>query len=333
MSKADIARSAMRKLLSIPPDVDLLAHLRCFVAVAETRHFGRAAERLHVTQPALSRTISRLERTLGAQLFERTSRTVSLSSAGEVLLADAEHLVDRADRFLETAARARRGEIGTIRAGIPLGLPAATVATLARSFRDRHPGVGLDLRELPADARLGPGLDAALLVPEPGDAGGARVHRGPALVQPLGVLVPAASALAERRELHLADLAGHALALLPIDRAGWDPGLLGACRRGGFEPVALHRPEQPAFALGLVLAGEAIAFGDPGQAHDDIVWRPLVGTPVSRRLQPVWRDGGRGALFAQAAVRALRAGDAWVRQDDAAAPPAAQTAPRPGSFA
>jgi DNA-binding transcriptional LysR family regulator len=333
MSKADIARSAMCELLSIPPDVDLLAHLRCFVAVADERHFGRAAARLHVTQPALSRTIARLERTLGAQLFERTSRNVSLSSAGEVLLADAEHLVDRADRFLETAARARRGEIGTIRAGVPLGLPAATVATLARSFRDRHPGVGLDLRELPADARLGPGLDAALLVPELADGDPANVHRGPALIQPLGVLVPATSALAVRQELHLADLAGHALALLPIDRAGWDPDLLGACRRGGFEPVAIHRPEQPAFALGLVLAGEAIAFGDPGQAHDDIVWRPLVGRPVSRRLQPVWRDGGRGALFAQAAVRALREGDAWLRQDDDAAAPAAQPVPRPGSFA
>lgn len=246
--------------------MDLLAHLRCFVAVAEERHFGRAAARLHLTQPALSRTIARLERSLGAQLFERTSRSVRLSSAGEVLLADAEHLVERADRFLETAARARRGEIGTIRAGIPLGLPASTVATLARTFREQHPGVGLDLRELPADARLGPGLDAALLVPEADDAGapGARaVLRGPVLTQQLGVLVPAHSVLAARRELHLADLAGHALALLPIDRAGWEPHLLAACRRGGFEPTAIHRPEQLAFALGLVLAGEAIAFGDP----------------------------------------------------------------------
>jgi DNA-binding transcriptional LysR family regulator len=318
--------------------VDLLAHLRCFVAVAEERHFGRAAARLHVTQPALSRTIARLEKTLGAQLFERTSRTVRLSSAGEVLLADAEHLVDRADRFLATAAQARRGEIGTIRAGIPLGLPAPTVATLARTFRERHPAVGLELRELPAGGRLGPGLDAALLVPEPGDARADR-HRGPVLVQELGVLVPAVSALAARRELHLADLAGHALALLPIDRAGWEPHLLAACRRGGFEPVAVHRPEQLAFALGLVLAGEAIALGDRDAAPDDVVWRPLVGRPVSRRLQPVWRGGaqdrGRGALFAQAAVDALRSDGAWVREADhpTAAAEAHHPAARPGSFA
>jgi hypothetical protein len=62
-----------------------------------------------------------------------------------------------------------------------------------------------------------------------------------------------------------------------------------------------------------------------------VVWRPLVGRPVSRRLQPVWRDGGRGALFAQAAVEALRAGGAWVREDRTATEP--QHAPRPGSFA
>lgn len=310
--------------------MDLLAHLRCFVAVAEERHFGRAAQRLHLTQPALSRTIARLERTLGAQLFERTSRTVRLSSAGEVLLADAEHLVDRADRFLDTAAQARRGEIGTIRAGIPLGLPAPTVAALARAFREHHRGGGLDLRELPAGARLGPGLDAALLVPDPDDTA-VDTERGPVLVQELGVLLPAVSPLAARRELHLADLAGHALALLPIDRAGWEPHLLAACRRGGLEPTTVHRPEQLAFALGLVLAGEAFAFGDPGAAPEDVVWRPLVGRPVSRRLQAVWRSGGPGALFGQAAVEALRAGGAWVREDRP--PTELSHNPRPGSFA
>jgi DNA-binding transcriptional LysR family regulator len=311
--------------------MDLLAHLRCFVAVAEERHFGRAAARLHLTQPALSRTIARLERRVGARLFERTSRSVRLSSVGELLLADAEHLVHRADRFVETAARASRGEIGTIRAGIPLGLPAATVAALARTFRERHPGVGLELRELPAGARLGPGLDAALLVSE-GDAAGA--HRGPVLVQELGVLVAAGGALAARREVHLAELSGHPLALLPIDRAGWEPHLLAACRRGGFDPPAVHRPQQPAFALGLVLAGEAVALGDPGAAPDGVVWRPLVGRPVRRRLQPVWRDGaqdgGRGALFAQAAVESL-CGAGWSREERAAAGP--RPAPRPGSFA
>jgi DNA-binding transcriptional LysR family regulator len=297
------------------------------LAVAEERHFGRAAERLHMTQPALSRTVARLERSLGAQLFERTSRTVRLSAVGELLLADAEQLVHRADQFLDTAARARRGEIGTIRAGIPPGLPAPAVAALARTFREQHSGVGLELRELAAAARLAPGLDAALLV---SDGGAAAAQHGPVLVQELGVLVAAAGALAARRELHLADLSGHALALLPIDRAGWEPQLLAACRRGGFDPPAVHRPEQPAFALGLVLAGEAVALGDPGAAPEGVVWRPLVGRPVRRRLRPVWRDGGRGALFAQAAVESLCAGG-WSREDRAAAGP--RPAARPGSFA
>src|SRR3954462_6616738 len=101
--------------------MDLVGHLRCFVAVADERHFGHAAERLHLTQPALSRTIARLERALGARLFERTSRAVRLSGVGELLLPDAERLVEGADRFVGLAAQASRGEIGTIRAGMPLG--------------------------------------------------------------------------------------------------------------------------------------------------------------------------------------------------------------------
>ena len=260
----------------------------------------------------------------------------SLSSAGEVLLADAEHLVDRADRFLETAARARRGEIGTIRAGIPLGLPAATVATLARSFRDRHPGVGLDLRELPADARLGPGLDAALLVPEPGD-GDAAAPRG----STAGRRWSSRSACSSRRRARSPRARSSTSPTSPATRSR-------CCRSTA--PGGTRTCWAPAAAA----ASSRSRSTAPSSRRSRSAWswrarRSRSATPARRTttssgarssaarsaagLQPVWRDGGRGALFAQAAVRALREGDAWVRQDDAAAPPAAQAAPRPGSFA
>jgi DNA-binding transcriptional LysR family regulator len=314
--------------------VDLLTHLRCFVAVAEERHFGRAATRLHVTQPALSRTISRLERTLGARLFDRTSRAVRLSGVGELLLPDAERLVGDADRLMALAAQAARGEIGTIRAGMPLGLPAETVAALTRTFREHHPAVGLELREQRSDTQLATGLDVALLVPEAGEPA-ADVRRGAVVEQELGIVAAAHGRLAEHAELHLADLAGEALALLPMDQSAWEPHLLAACRAGGFEPATVHRPQQLEFALGLVLADDAVALGAVESATGGLAWIPIVGQPVRRRLQPVWRDGGddlgRGRAFAELAVDALCAGGAWQREERLAE--RRGPALRPGSFA
>ncbi|WP_272476120.1 LysR family transcriptional regulator [Baekduia alba] len=313
--------------------MDLLTHLRCFVAVAEERHFGRAAARLHVTQPALSRTIARLERTLGARLFDRTSRTVRLSGVGELLFPDAERLVDGADGFVALAAQAARGEIGTIRAGVPLGLPAETMATLTRSFRERHPAVGLDLREQRPGTQLAAGLDVALLVPD--DEHSAGLRRGPVALQELGVIASAAGAFASHAELHLADLAGRALALLPMDQSAWEPQLLAACRAGGFEPTTVHRPQQLEFALGLVLADDAVALGAAESAGAGLTWIPIVGTPARRRLQPVWQDAGddmgRGRAFAEIAVDALCAGGAWRREEQL--PEQRGPALRPGSFA
>jgi DNA-binding transcriptional LysR family regulator len=317
--------------------MDLVGHLRCFVAVAEERHFGRAAARLHLTQPALSRTIARLERSLGSRLFVRTSRRVELSGTGQALLRDAADLVERADRFAALAARAGRGEIGTVRAGVPVGFPAALVAAIATAFRARHPSVALELRELEPGVGLPDGLDAALVVPGPGDeAPGA--GRGPVLVQPLGLLVAEASALAERREVHLADLEGRPLVILPMDQRAWEGSLLTACRRAGYEPPVVHRPQQPEFALGLVLAGEAVAFGDTeAAAETGLRWVAVVGPAPARTLRPAWHGTAgpeareRGERFAATAVSALCAAGAWRlgTQERAPAAPSA----RPGSFA
>ncbi len=309
--------------------MDLLTHLRCFVTVAEERHFGRAAGRLHLTQPALSRTIARLERTLGARLFDRTSRPVRLSSVGELLFPEAERVVSDADRFVALAEQAARGEIGTIRAGLPLGLPAPTVATLTRTFRERHAAVGLELREQPPGTELTAGLDIALLVP---DEDGANLHRGPVVEQVLGVVLSGSGTLASRAEIHLADLGGRALAVLPMDQSAWEPQLLAACRAGGFEPTMVHRPQQPEFALGLVLADDAVALADADSAGPGLIWIPVVGQPIRRRLQPVWRADEPGVqAFAEIAVDALCEGGAWRRADRV--PDRRGPVPRPGSFA
>jgi hypothetical protein len=218
---------------------------------------------------------------------------------------------------------------------MPLGLPAETVAALTRTFRERHPAVGLELREQRSDTRLATGLDVALVVPDDTAEPAPDVRTGPVVVQELGIVASASGRLARHAELHLADLAGEALALLPMDQSAWEPHLLAACRAGGFEPATVHRPQQLEFALGLVLADDAVALGAAEPATGGLVWIPIVGQPVRRRLQPVWRDGGddlgRGRAFAELAVDALCAGGAWQREEPLAE--RRDPAPRPGSFA
>ena len=94
-----------------------LRHLRYFVAVAEEEHFGRAAKRLHIVQPALSMQIRSLEEELGGPLFQRTSRRVVLTEAGKILPADARRLLAQADRVRTDVRRSLKGEIGSVRIG------------------------------------------------------------------------------------------------------------------------------------------------------------------------------------------------------------------------
>lgn len=122
-----------------------LRHLRYFVAVAEERHFGRAADRLQIAQPGLSQQIKALERSLGVKLFERSPRRVEVTPAGDTLLQHAYVLLELVDRAIETTRSAAAGEqsplkVGTVAAGID---PVAT--EVLDRFRERFPQVRLEL--------------------------------------------------------------------------------------------------------------------------------------------------------------------------------------------
>ena len=124
-----------------------LRHLRYFVTVAEELHFGRAAERLHMAQPPLSQQIRRLEELIGTALFDRSSRRVSLTAAGEAFLVRSRRLLDQARSDVEEAARIGRGEqgrlgIGFISSAIPLG-----ITDRIHAFRSQYPAVHVQLHE------------------------------------------------------------------------------------------------------------------------------------------------------------------------------------------
>lgn len=271
--------------------MNLVGHLNCFVIVAEELHFGRAAERLGMAQPPLSQRIQRLEKELGVRLFDRSSRKVELTAPGRLLLEEARDLLARVDRIHSLAERARLGEVGTVRAGLPPDLGGPVVAALIAAFRERAPGRRLELREIGTAEQARALADGALdvgVVRHPIDA--RELTLGPALVQPVGVLVPADGALAAAPEAHLADLAGHELVVFPREESpGTYDELLASCRRHGYDPPAVHEARHPQFALGLVLSGTAVALTARTEDTGGVTWRPLAGTPLTWRTSCAWR--------------------------------------------
>ena len=196
-----------------------LRTLRYFVAVAEELHFGRAASRLHMSQPPLSRAIKQLETEVGAALFDRSSAGVTLTAVGAVLLDEAHALLDQADRVRVRVAAA--AGTATITVGI-LGDGADPGATrLAAAYRRRHPGVEVRIRETDlTDPTCGlhtRRVDVAL-TRGPFDETGLTVHALRA--DPVGALLRADDPLARRDSLKLADLADRRWFLFP---QGTDP--------------------------------------------------------------------------------------------------------------
>ncbi|MEI5101756.1 LysR substrate-binding domain-containing protein [Streptomyces sp. PmtG] len=196
-----------------------LRTLRYFVAVAEELHFGRAAARLHMSQPPLSRAIKQLEAEFGAALFERSSAGVTLTGAGSVLLDEARALLDQADRVrvrVSSAAGAATLTVGILGDGAD---PAAT--RLAGAFRRRHPRVDVDVRETDlTDPTCGlhAGLVDVALTRGPFDETGLATRELRA--DPVGALLRADDPLARRASLKLADLADRRWFLFP---RGTDP--------------------------------------------------------------------------------------------------------------
>jgi len=233
-----------------------LSQLAYFVAVAETRHFTRAAERARVAQPSLSKQIQLLERELGAPLFSRARGNVALTSAGEALLPLARRVladVDTARLEVQELAGLRRGRL---RLGATPSLCTGLLPPVLATFRSRYPGISLRIeeggsRDLVRDLAQG-ALDLALIIARP-HAHDPALTTTPLLDEDL-VLVTAPSAGSPGDPLSVADLRDLPLVMF---RDGYDlrDATLAACRAAGFEPrYAVEGGEMDA-VLAFVAAG------------------------------------------------------------------------------
>ena len=220
--------------------------LRPFVVLAEELHFGRAAQRLHVTQPALSQQVKRLEEQLGVGLFARTRARVEPTEAGEALLGPARAAVDAAAETERVAAELAGAERGRLRIGISPGTHELAQRVLAE-LRARRPGLTLEAKQdnsglLCADVAAG-GLDVAIAFePEPlDDAVCEEISREPAVVA-----VAAGHPLARRDTVALRELAGERFALVDLAGGrGYNRAVVDHCRAAGFEPTLDGDPHGP----------------------------------------------------------------------------------------
>ena len=269
-----------------------LRQLRYFVAVAETLHFGRAARRLDISQPPLSRQVAAFEDELGVELFERSTRGVRLTPAGSALLPRARRLLADADTIARGARELARGDVGLINLGF---LAASTYSVLPRlllTFRRSRPGVRLVLTEATSDRQLvalaDGSLDAGVLLPPVADPA---LAYQPLIREPLVAALPSGRPWPAR--LELARLAGEPFILFPRRvGAGLHDLIVGACERAGFTPRVEQEAVQMPTIVSLVAAGMGVALV-PGSLRRmrrmGVVYRPLADRIPAVEMGIAWR--------------------------------------------
>ena len=267
--------------------------LRYFVTVARTRHFGRAAEQLHIAQSPLSQAIRQLESHLGTPLFVRTTRRVDLTAAGEALLPEAVRILESVGAAREQVSRVAAGDLGRLRIGATALATYRHVPELVRRLGAELPDLTLRFRS----EMLTPALEAALvehridlavLRPPVGDESLATrllVRERLVLAVPPG-WGGATDAVA------LADLADEDFVVYSAPGSVVGAAADRACRGAGFVPKRLHEADQTSIVLALVAAGLGVALLPASVLAvtvDGVRYRELAGCDVTTDVALAWR--------------------------------------------
>ncbi|MFE7426786.1 LysR substrate-binding domain-containing protein [Streptomyces sp. NPDC014646] len=239
-----------------------LRHLRYFVAVAETRHFGKAAEQLHMAQPPLSQAIRRLEAELGVELLRRTTRQVSLTGAGEVFRTDAERILKAVDEAVARVGRFASGAEGVLRIGLTGSASYRQLPALARLVKREMPQVILEVHtEMLTPAQeaglIERRLDIGVLRPPVRQEG--ITHRSLA-AETLVVAVPERHPLAEADTVRVEQLRHEDFVMYGATLGSVvDDAVVRSCLAAGFYPHRAYEVTETSAALALVAAGLGIA--------------------------------------------------------------------------
>ena len=269
--------------------------LRYFTVLAETLHFGRAAEQLHITQPPLSRQIAALEAELGVELLTRTSRAVSLTLAGEQFYRHAKALLADLDTAVRTAQATARGERGELRLHFTMSAAWSLLPRLVRAYSDERPQVGLRLNEtLPRDLAqlLGSGAaDFGIAFPRPLSG---QLRYLPLHHEPLCAVLPSRHPLATQARLDIAQLAEESFVSFPRDTApALHEAFMDCCRQAGFSPRVRLETHLQQTIVNLVSEGLGVSLVPDSMRRmqlDGAVFRPLLSSPqIEQGLY--WHEG------------------------------------------
>jgi DNA-binding transcriptional LysR family regulator len=272
-----------------------LRHLTYFVAVAEELNFGRAAERLYIAQPPLTRQIRQLEQELGVELFHRTTRRIELTKAGQVYLTEARRVLAQVEEAATLARLASRGEAGQLVVGFEGSSAYDIVPLTVKTFSKRFPRVSLIVREMTTGeqvkalhaARIGVGF----VVPTLFDTGDLIVKT--VLREPPIVALPQEHPQTQHLTVNLEDLKDETFIVCPRhQKCGLYDHIISVCRRRGFSPRLTQETDEVQSILGFVAAGLGVALLPASVRHlqrSGVVYRQLQPPIEELELAIAWR--------------------------------------------
>ncbi|MHB0776036.1 LysR substrate-binding domain-containing protein [Halomonas sp. WWR20] len=277
-----------------------------FIAVAEELHFNRAAQRLHMAQPPLSQAIRKLEQEIGASLFERTNRSVSLTPAGVAFLESARKTLQQLDEGVEHTRRVAQGIEGRLTLTFINIAPYGALLRALRGFRSAFPAVSFTMREATTQEQveaLEQGhADLGFMRP-PGRATPS-LRFVPILREPILVSLPATHRLAHHKAISLAALQNDAFVSSPRHLGqGFYDQLVQLCEAAGFKPRIVQQARQLQTLVALVAGGFGLALLPASLAQEerkDVVFRPIqVNAPDALRhveLLMTWNEHMHSAI-------------------------------------
>ena len=254
--------------------------MESFVAVAEDLNFGRAARRLHISQPPLTRQIQSLESALGIVLFRRNRRHVELTDAGQVFLRDARAVLQLIASSIENVQQAARGEGGHLSIGFEGVALYDVIPRSVKAFQDKYPAVNVTLHDMSSaeqtaalhQSRIAIGFVA-------GKVKDSKIANEIVLSEPVTLALPATHLLSRHKVVPLRALAGEPILMCPRHHnpAMYDH-LVSMCHRAGFNPKIVHQPAEMQLVLGFIASGLGVAIVPAALQklrRSDVVYRPM----------------------------------------------------------
>ena len=275
-----------------------LRHLRYFSTVATELHFGRAAEKLHIAQPPLSKQIQDLEAELGFELFNRTKRSISLTPAGQAFLVEVTQIFQQLDRAIDIGRKTSRGELGQISIGFVGSATYNILPVMLQQFRDRYPHIQIELHELTTDRQLiwlrEGRIDIGLIRPPIID----KDFTSEVIFQEsLVVALPTNHHLAKLDSVDLSLLAAEPFILFPRQLAPglYDP-IIAICQAAGFSPQVVQECIQMQTIVSLVSANMGISILPASiqeAQRQGVMYKPIVAASGIDKLATIaiiWRQ-------------------------------------------